>query len=129
MIRGEQKLYAEFVIVSFAFLVTVFGGDPVVRVILMNVEKNMSPGVKRQLEKGSVPDAGRYIGYLERALVFLLVIAHQSGSIAFIIAAKAIIRFESAKHRPFAEYFLVGTFASILFAMILPILLVFLQGF
>ena len=108
-------MYAFDLLLTVAgLLIVVFGGDPIVRVVLQEVEKSMTTPMKKRLEKESIPNAGRFIGYLERALVFVLVIGGQSGSIAFIIAAKAIIRFESSRHRPFAEYFLVGTFSSML---------------
>ncbi len=115
--------YFDLALISAALLVVVLGGDPIVRTVLLVAEKGMTTQLKRQLERESIPNAGRFIGYLERALVFMLVMSHQSGSIAFIIAAKAIIRFESAKHRPFAEYFLIGTFTSILIAVVVASLL------
>jgi hypothetical protein len=114
----------ELILIIAGFLVAVFGGDPIVQAVLLQLERNASTNVRAQLARGGLPNAGRYIGYLERALVYFLFIYRQPGSIAFIVAAKAIIRFQSSKDRPFAEYFLVGTFTSILIAgMIAAIIL------
>ncbi|MGD0761750.1 MAG: DUF3307 domain-containing protein [Roseiarcus sp.] len=54
-------------------------------------------------------NGGLYIGWLERALVMLLVLANQAGSVGFMIAAKSIFRFGEHKS---AEYIIIGTFMS-----------------
>ncbi len=98
-------------------MAVVVGGDPIVRLVLVQLEKGASSKMIDKLAKSGLPNAGRYIGYLERALVYLLVMYQQPQAIVFIIGAKAIIRFENSKDRAFAEYFLVGTFTSILIAL------------
>ncbi len=80
--------------------------------------------MRRTLQRNSIPGAGRYIGYLERAICFVLVVSGQPGAIVFVIAAKAIIRIESAKDRPFAEYFLIGTFTSVFVAVIVATIVI-----
>lgn len=60
---------------------------------------------------------GRVIGSLERALTLTLVLLGQYGAIGFIIAAKALARFKALEDREFAEYFLIGTLASLLLAL------------
>jgi len=119
---GIMDYYGLF-LVTVAFLIAVFGGDPIVRSILSIVERGLSSKDKSRLEEGSMQNAGRVIGYLERALIFLLVINKQLSAIAFILAAKSIIRFGPAKNRVFAEYFLVGTFSSILIAVLAAIII------
>jgi hypothetical protein len=64
----------------------------------------------RGLEHG-----GRYIGWLERALVLLLILINQPGGIGFLVAAKSILRFgevKSNKDRRIIEYIIIGTFLS-----------------
>lgn len=61
---------------------------------------------------------GRAIGSLERALAFTLVLLGQDAAIGWIIAAKAIARFKALEEREFAEYFLIGTLASFLLAVL-----------
>jgi hypothetical protein len=59
---------------------------------------------------------GRIIGLLERITLFVLISLNQFASIGFVLAAKALARFQSLDDRDFAEYFLIGTFASLVTA-------------
>jgi hypothetical protein len=57
-------------------------------------------------------NAGRFIGILERILIFFFVLVNQYTAIAFIIAAKGFTRFKDLDQREFAEYVLIGTLLS-----------------
>ena len=57
-------------------------------------------------------NAGRFIGVLERILIFFFVLVSQYTAIAFIIAAKGFTRFKDLDQREFAEYVLIGTLLS-----------------
>ncbi len=59
---------------------------------------------------------GRTIGILERVLVLTLVLAGQWGALGLVMAAKSIARFRDLERRSFAEYYLIGTLASVLIA-------------
>lgn len=61
---------------------------------------------------------GRTIGVLERALALTLVLLGQYGALGLIVAAKALARFKALEDRDFAEYFLIGTLASLLLALL-----------
>jgi hypothetical protein len=61
---------------------------------------------------------GRAIGALERALVLTLVLLGEYGAVGWIIAAKSLARFKALEDREFAEYFLIGTLASFLLAVL-----------
>ncbi len=61
---------------------------------------------------------GRTIGVLERAIVLTLVLLSQFGALGLVIAAKALARFKALEDREFAEYFLIGTLASLLLALL-----------
>jgi hypothetical protein len=61
---------------------------------------------------------GRTIGVLERALALTLVLAGQYGALGLIVAAKSLARFKALEDREFAEYFLIGTLASLLLALL-----------
>lgn len=80
-----------------------------------------------QLPEGGLRRAGATIGVLERMLVLTLVLLGQYAAIALIFAAKSIARFEELKDREFAEYYLIGTLSSILFAMLVGILTTWLS--
>lgn len=81
------------------------------------VVKALLPGPYKQDHDAEVR-TGRRIGTLERYLVLILTLVGQWGAIALVIAAKSIARFEELKHREFAEYYLIGTLASVLIAVV-----------
>jgi len=60
--------------------------------------------------------AGRYIGWLERALLYGLIVLGSPDSAALVVAAKSIARFPSFSEEKFAEYYLIGTLLSLLAA-------------
>lgn len=74
----------------------------------------------RSVPTGGVEGAGRWIGILERLLIFMLVLGGEAGAAALVVAAKAILRFPEISgdepHLP-AEYVLVGSLASWLLAV------------
>jgi len=69
-----------------------------------------------------MPRAGMLIGRLERILIVTFVLCHQYEAIGFLIAAKSVFRFgrrDGAEARRETEYFLIGTLASFLVAIVL----------
>jgi hypothetical protein len=60
---------------------------------------------------------GRLIGNLERLLLLVIVAAGSYESLAFLAAAKSLIRSKDLENRDWAEYFLVGSLASVLVAV------------
>jgi len=66
--------------------------------------------------EGSLRDAGKYIGFLERIFVFGFILMQQWQAIGLLIAAKSVFRFgdlSRAKDRKLTEYMLIGTLLSI----------------
>lgn len=73
----------------------------------------------------SLTDAGKYIGILERVLVFIFIIAGHWEAVGFLITAKSVFRFgdlKESKHRQLTEYILIGTLISFGIAIITGIL-------
>ncbi len=64
---------------------------------------------------------GRSIGVLDRALALTLVLLGQYGALGLLIAAKSLARFKALEDREFAEYFLIGTLASLLLAVLVGV--------
>ena len=56
---------------------------------------------------------GATIGVLERLLIVALVLIGAEAAIGFVIAAKTLARFKQLDDRGFAEYYLLGTLASV----------------
>lgn len=72
--------------------------------------------------------AGASIGILERILVFSLVLVDQYAAISIVFAAKSIARFKELDDRDVAEYYLLGTLASITMAVITGIIFKMIFG-
>ncbi len=79
----------------------------------------------------SLPNAGRYIGILERLLVFLFVVLGRWEAIGFLIAAKSVFRFgdlKDSRNRKLTEYILIGTLFSFGIAIVTGILTLYLSS-
>jgi len=61
---------------------------------------------------------GKWIGLLERALIFVLIMAQEFQAIGFLIAAKSILRFQYSKERSHSETVIIGTLASFAWAIV-----------
>ncbi|EOR96621.1 hypothetical protein ADIARSV_0252 [Arcticibacter svalbardensis MN12-7] len=68
--------------------------------------------------------AGKWIGMLERLIIFILVVYDQYEAIGLLTAAKSILRFSESKDAPErSEYVLIGTLISISFALIIGLII------
>jgi hypothetical protein len=67
---------------------------------------------------------GEHIGWIERAIVFLFIVGGQPSAAALAITAKSLARVADPKAQKegFAEYFLIGTLASLLVALVAAIM-------
>jgi hypothetical protein len=83
-------------------------------IIIKNIITQWTPYSDNRHDN-SLQSAGKYIGILERLLVFLFVIINQWEAIGFLIAAKSVFRFgdlKESKDRKLTEYVLIGTLLS-----------------
>lgn len=82
--------------------------------ILMNtVLERMSEQIP--LDHKSLPNAGKYIGMIERLFVLIFVLTGRWEGIGLLIAAKSVFRFNDLKesnNRKLTEYILIGTLLS-----------------
>jgi hypothetical protein len=63
-------------------------------------------------------ERGRLIGLLERTFFYFLVIFDKTAVVGIIIALKSLARFRELDNKEFAEYFLIGSLLSLLWAVI-----------
>lgn len=73
----------------------------------------------------SLEDAGKYIGILERILVFIFIVSNHWEAVGFLITAKSVFRFgdlKNSKQRKLTEYILIGTLISFGIAIITGII-------
>lgn len=79
--------------------------------------------------KETLKDAGKWIGILERLLIFIFITANQFAAVGLLIAAKSILRFgdiKNPKDKNISEYFIIGTLLSYGIAIVTGIILKFL---
>lgn len=72
-------------------------------------------------ERTAVPppsQVGATIGIIERLLIVTFVLAGADAAIGFVVGAKTIARFRQLDDRDFAEYYLLGTLASVSIAIL-----------
>lgn len=73
----------------------------------------------------SLPEAGKWIGYLERVMAITFVITGNMEGVGFLLAAKSIFRFgdlNKAKDIKTTEYVMIGTMASFAIAILTGLL-------
>jgi hypothetical protein len=92
-------------------LATVFLGGVLIGWVLRPFAERVREG-----DTVGMQNAGRYIGWLERSLLYGLVLVGSADAAALVIAAKSIARFPSFSEEKFAEYYLIGTLMSLLLA-------------
>ena len=86
--------------------------------------EEIKPGKDESLTK-----AGKWIGILERILIFTFIIMKQWAVIGFLIAAKSVFRFgdlKEGKDRKKTEYILIGTLLSFASVIIIGIIIQFM---
>ena len=69
-----------------------------------------------------LPNAGKWIGYLERILILTFIFTGNIEGVGFLLAAKSVFRFgelNRAKDIKTTEYVLIGTFASFTISIML----------
>lgn len=112
---GRVALYAA------AYWYACAGGMAVVRLVLDVVPVAAQPPPGGIAVSATELARGRLIGVLERGLALTLVLLGQYGALGLLIAAKALARFRALDDRDFAEYFLIGTLASLLHALLVGV--------
>lgn len=84
------------------------------------------PETQNNIQTESLSSAGKYIGILERLLVFTFIVVNHWEGVGFMVAAKSVFRFSDlaqAKHRKLTEYVLIGTLLSFGMAVLTGILI------
>jgi len=77
-----------------------------------------SPHHRSSVPTGAPARIGATIGALERLLIVVFVLVGAEAAVGFVIAAKTIARFKQLDDRGFAEYYLLGTLASVSVAVV-----------
>jgi uncharacterized membrane protein HdeD (DUF308 family) len=75
----------------------------------------------------SLQDAGKFIGILERLMIYLFICTHHFEAVGFLLAAKSIFRFgdlREAHDLKLTEYVLIGTLLSFGMALVVAMTIV-----
>jgi hypothetical protein len=115
--------------IPFLFLVTaiIFLTNPVSFAVKIFISKWVP---EEDGNAASLQSAGKYIGILERLLVFFFIVINQWAAIGFLLAAKSIFRFgdlRESKDRKLTEYVLIGTLLSFSSAIFIGLLFSFVR--
>lgn len=73
----------------------------------------------------SLKNAGKWIGMIERLLVFVFIISGNFNAVGFLLTAKSVFRFgdlSKAKNMKLTEYVLIGTLLSFGIAILVGLL-------
>ncbi len=121
---GPQRLQVLLVVSGFGFAVV--AGSVLVEQVLQRIKGLPGSSEEAGAEPGppdlgtGAPAGGRVIGMLERAFVYGGVLVGHPEAVALVVAVKSVARypeFKGRNGRRFAEYFLIGTLLSLLFAL------------
>jgi hypothetical protein len=106
-----KKIYsAEWLVFALAILFTTFVSAILMKIVLSRWEVG-----EENPSEGSLKNAGKYIGMLERLFVLGFIVLNQWSAIGLLITAKSVFRFSDlnrAKDRKLTEYILIGTLMS-----------------
>ncbi|MEL6681378.1 MAG: DUF3307 domain-containing protein [Pseudomonadota bacterium] len=112
LIWPDATIWVQYLLaVSVGLILCVHAGGPAIGYMMADFQN---------IEHAGLPAAGRMIGILERALIYLMVLVGQPAGIGFLIAAKSILRFDTAsKDQRASEYVIIGTLASFGWALLI----------
>lgn len=119
-----QQPYLWIFSTALLFITAVSG--IIVQVLMTNWSKALNHD-----NNHSLPNAGKYIGMLERLFVFTFIITGNWAGIGFLLAAKSVFRFgdlKESKSRMLTEYILIGTLLSFGIATISALVTLQLMG-
>lgn len=94
-----------------------------VAIIMSKIMQKMSDQI--EIDHKSLPNAGKYIGIIERLFVLIFIILGRWEAIGLLITAKSVFRFNDLKEsnsRKLTEYILIGTLLSFGIAIVTGII-------
>lgn len=110
---------------KFLLLITcIYALSQPVSVLIHSVISRWKPDTISE-EPGSLENAGKYIGILERLFVFAFTVTGNWAAIGFLLTAKSVFRFgdlKESKDRKLTEYVLIGTLLSFGIAFLIGII-------
>jgi hypothetical protein len=124
-VTASDTLLGRFLVIEL-FIASVLGGSPVTATVLWLVDRGSSRADTME-RAGEVLRGGAWIGVFERAAVFAALASGWPEGLAVVLALKGLGRYSELRGTPgeptsagpsggVAERFIIGTFASVLWA-------------
>ena len=114
---SEEVFSTSFWLIITAYI-AILAPTSILIKLFIEYEKWMSANNTAQ----GMPNAGKWIGYLERVLILTFIFTNNIERIGFLLAAKSVFRFgelHNASDIKITEYVLIGTFASFTIAILI----------
>lgn len=114
-----------FLATSAAILFLTFPASIIIKVLITKWTPN-NVHLNTNNDEISLQSAGKYIGIMERLLVFGFILTNHFEAVGFLIAAKSIFRFGDLKEGndlKLTEYILIGTFLSFGIAVFIALII------
>jgi hypothetical protein len=95
-------------------------------VLIGKMTNKWSNELSESNETKGLENAGKWIGIIERVLIFTFIIVNQLSVIGFLLTAKSVFRFKDLKDssdQKKTEYIIIGTFISFLLAILMGIII------
>lgn len=121
--RVQLLLYQGLSIVAGLILVVNVGGVLVEKLLApftagLGTDAAAATGGSTADDHKGMQTAGRYIGRLERSLIFLFLLLGQPEGVGLMLAAKSVLRFADRQARAHTEYVIIGTMLSFGWAIV-----------
>ncbi len=111
---------AQVLVVVVCFLAAIVGGGAVTTAVFSLVDAGHAEASASVSAAGEILRGGAWIGALERAAVFILLLQGWPEGLALVLALKGLGRYPELRARMdsgVAERFIIGTFTSVLWAV------------
>lgn len=108
----QRALYLKIAAMAAGLIASIFaGGDLIEKLMSYIAKESECPESAQQ----GLKNGGRYIGWRERSLIFMPILAGNPEGVGFLIGAKSILRIGELKDghdRKLTEYIIIGTMLS-----------------
>jgi Protein of unknown function (DUF3307) len=93
-------------------------------ILIGTLTKKWRDNISSETARINLANAGKWIGIIERIIVFILILHDQYGAIGLLVAAKGLVRFnEKERQEEKTEYLLIGTLLSIGLAIVTGVII------
>jgi len=124
----HRLLDKNFLITLTAVLTLINPASVIVKTIISKWPPDLTAS---RMDQETLQNAGKWIGILERLMIYGFILLGKWEGIGFLLAAKSVFRFgdlKDARDMKLTEYVLIGTLLSFGMAMLLGALTVYFTG-